>query len=38
MKNEADTHCRSKGEMRDLALVSPPGWWLKVGHDHVFKE
>lgn len=28
---------RSKEEIRDLGLVSPPGWLLKLGHDHGFQ-
>lgn len=28
---------RSKGEIRDLGFVSPPGWLLKLGHDQVFQ-
>lgn len=36
MKNEADIH-RSKEEIRNIGLVSPPRWWLKLGHDHVFQ-
>ena len=28
---------RSKGEVRNIGLVSPPRWWLKLGHDHFFQ-
>lgn len=28
---------RSKGEVRNIGLVSPPRWWLKLGYDHFFQ-